>query len=344
MPLLRIGACSLGLAWLAGCAEPPTHAPTSDPTPPPPSDTATTSPTAVAPSDIEPPIVAYGTPVIEVARVVREGPKAQIRLRWSKVEGAKKYEVQVSKVLTFSRTAAEASSPKPGFASRWIEPSVYFWRVRAIGNAGTGAYTDVQVLDATKTGARGKRLAKPVEVAESIEPMTALASSKNGPPLRLVWRKPEHQAIVTTTPVAIEGLATRGTVVEIRGTPPVTVDATFSISIALIHGRNDLVLIGKLGDQVKRIERSIYYADPIRLGPIRDRFEALRKQLEEIGSIRDELSQTIKSLESRLKTTSADSTGVAEIKTEMERITQIRKEIDGEVGKAIKELDQLLGS
>jgi hypothetical protein len=330
----------LGLSWLVGCAEPASAPAAGDAIPPrAPADPMPATPEE--PLEVEPQILAYGTPAIEEARVVRKGPKAQIRLRWGKVAGAKKYEVQVSKALTFSRATAGASTPKLIFASRWLEPSVYFWRVRAAGDAGLGAWTDVQVLDATRTGSRGKRVARPAEPMEPVEPPPPVVDN-NAPPLRLVWRKPQHQAIVTSNPVTLEGVATRGTTVEIAGVPPVTVEAAFAIVVKLTHGRNDLVLVGKLGDQVKRIERSIYYADPAKLEPIRTRFEAVKRQLEEIGAIRDELNDTIRSLEARMKK-APEEAGMAEMKAEVERITQIRKEIDGEVGKAIKELDALLG-
>ena len=93
----------VGLIAAAACSEPaPLSAPgVGDPVAPA-ADPAPAAPET--PPETEPAIVAYATPVVEEAFVVRKGPKAQIRLRWSKVEGAKKYEVQISKFLTFSRS------------------------------------------------------------------------------------------------------------------------------------------------------------------------------------------------------------------------------------------------
>ncbi|MBI5510445.1 MAG: hypothetical protein HY903_16940 [Deltaproteobacteria bacterium] len=322
--------------------------PPSDPAPPaaaPRGPAPITPPAAPLSEDDEPDVVAYATPVIKEARVVRRGPKAQIQLHFEKVKGASKYEIEVSKVLTFGRSAIAVAVSGPRFASRWIDPGVYFWRLRAVGPAGVGAYTNVQVLDATLThtanaGRRAPRPAETVEAPLPPEPVVVEPAAK-ALALRLVWRRPDHQAIVTTNPLKVEGVATRGATVQVGDGTPVTVDASFTIAVPVVHGKNDLVLVARLGDQSKRLERTVYYADLTRLAPIRDRFEALKKQLAEIAAIRDELDQTVKSLESRLGKTPAQSAGMGDIKAEMDRITAIRKQIDAEVSKAIAELDRL---
>jgi len=275
--------------------------------------------------------------------VTRQG-----KLRWSEVEGASRYHVQLAKTLTFSRPIVDKNPRKTRVVAKRVDPAIYFWRVRAVGDAGEGAFTGVQVLDATKTGRRGsragRRVARRVEddAAADAEVADTPPSSKKAPPLRLVWRQPGHRSVVTKNPIQIKGVATRGTTVRLGEAAPIEVASTFSIPVTLKHGRNDLVLVGQLGSQSKTLRRSIWYADPTKLAPIRERFETVRTQLEEIGSIRDELEDTVKTLETRLAKAKS-SEAVDELKAEMTRIRQIRREIDKEVNTAIAELDQLLG-
>jgi hypothetical protein len=256
--------------------------------------------------------------------------------------------VQVAKTLTFSRPIVDKETPKLRLGRGRLDPAIYFWRVRALGDAGEGAFTGVQVLDATQTGRRASRARRRIERrtadidAAAVAPGTAKTGRKRQP-LRLVWRQPEHRAVVTQNPIQVKGVATRGTRIKLGDAEPIEVISTFAIPVPVHHGRNDLVLVGQLGDQSKTLRRSVWYADPKKLAPIRERFEALRAQLAEIGAIRDELEDTVKTLESRLA--KAKSTeAMEELKSEMARIRQIKREIDKEINTAISELDQLLGA
>ncbi len=291
-----------------------------------------------APPPFEPEIVAYRAPVIEEAQVVRRGKKVSLRLNWASVNGASSYQTQISKVLTFQRNSQEGVTRKPRFVAKRLSPGVYFWRVRAIGDAGEGAWSDVQVLDATVTGKKSKRNL----VVADISPETKVTqATQEIEAMRLVWQQPRHRAVVTKSPIHVEGVATSGTKLQINTLTPITVDSTFDVAIDLEHGRNELVMTGTLDDQQKTLRRVVYYADPEKLAPIRQRFEELRKQLEEIAAIRGELTETARTLESRLKRTD-DKDSIAEIKEEMDHITQIRREIDQEINSALGNLDELL--
>jgi hypothetical protein len=318
---------------------------------------------------VEPEIVVYAPPQIEDALVRRAGKRVTLRLRWSKIEGASTYQVQVSKLLTFTRAVKDTTVKKTLLMAPRLEPAVYFWRVRAIGVAGEGTWSDVQVLDATQSGQRGARKAR-VAMApededdlESPDPVPARASAPvSAPvpaaagvagdgadsavadttlPLRLVWRLPLHQSVSTKTPVMAEGVATRGTEVRIGAASPITVTSTFSLPVPLTHGRNDLTLVATLGTQRKSLTRVVFYADPAKLAPIRERFEELRSQLDEIGAIRDELATTMRSLDATLKR-AKDQSRATELEAEMTRINEIRREIDAEINNAIADLDKLL--
>ncbi len=285
----------------------------------------------------------YPSPMVEEARALRRGRKVSLRLVWAAVEGnGLQYQAQVSRTLTFSRRVKEGQVRKTRYIARKLEPMVYFWRVRAVGELGDGAWSDVQVLDATRSGRRGRRrLVAAAEVNLPREPV-AVRKGRN-PPLRLVWRKPLHRMVTTKSPVLVEGVATRGTLVNVGGRTEVEVASTFSVPYALAHGRNPIAVVGRLGDQEKSLQRVVYYADPARLAPIRERFEELRGQLEEIAAIRDELAETVASLEARLHE-ERDEALVAEIKAEVGRVAQIRREIDREINTAIGDLDRLLTS
>lgn len=325
----------LGMVALGACQRMP--APSADS----PNDRMLAQPSDAAAVivETEPAIVAYSTPVVEELLALRDGERVQIRIRWSKVEGATGYDVQLSKTLTFLRNAVETTVGKPRFVSRPLEPAVYFVRVRAVGDAGTGAFTDAQVLDGTSSGASAREVAAEIPDASVSPP--SLEPPTTPPLLRVVWRQPESQAVVTTPSVQVEGVATRGAVIRVNEGAPLLVEASFVIAVPLNEGRNTLHLAAELAGQKRHLSRSVYYADPARLAPIRERFEALRKQLAEIGAIRDELTLTIQGLEARVAA-ARPAGSLGELKQEIERISVIRQEIDREVDKAVDELDHLL--
>lgn len=299
-------------------------------------------------AETRPSLAAYGTPSIEGAEVTRQGRRIRIRLEWGKVEGAARYRVQVAKTLTFSRPVVDQVTPKLRVTPGRLEPAIYFWRVCAIGDVGEGAFTGVQVLDATQTGHRDSRARRRIERrAANGEPAAAatapVKAGRRTPTLRLAWRHPEQRSVVTTNPIQVTGVATRGTMVRLNDAEPIEVVSKFAISVRLRHGRNDLVLVAELGDQSKTLRRSIWYADPAKLAPVRERFEALRAQLDEIGAIRDELEETFRTLESRIAEAKS-AAAMDELVSEMNRIKEIRRDIDTEINAAISELDQLLGS
>jgi hypothetical protein len=293
--------------------------------------------------------VAYESPVLAEPRATRRQNKAALHLRWSAVEGADGYQVQISKTLTFQRPVVETRARKPQWRVR-LQPGIYFWRARAVGEAGEGAWSSAQVLDATpsegqsrhKPVARARSGLQKAELSASEGLATSAAAKLPAEPLEVVWKAPAHRSIVTESPITVAGAATRGSTVQVNSYHPQRVTSTFSFSLPLTHGRNDIVLTSRFGAAQKTLRRVVYYADPSRLAPIRARFEALRNQLDEIGTIRTELVKTARSLESRLDTAS-DQRVVAEIKIEMQRITHIRRQIDREINKAISDLDGLLG-
>ncbi len=144
-------------AWLAaclliggqGCEEPAASAaaalePVEDP-----EMAAQPQPTVQGPQAPEP----YAPELLTRKRVV------DVRFEWPAVPGARSYQVQVSKMLTFTRLRADLRTTVTEQSVVGIKPGVYFWRICAAGDAGSGepACSRKAVLNASleRRGVRG---------------------------------------------------------------------------------------------------------------------------------------------------------------------------------------------
>jgi hypothetical protein len=109
----------------------------------------------------EPALAAYATPGPGVTKVVRRGKQAQLSVGFLPVEGARAYEVQVSRALTFSHVVAGREVTASPVRILGLPPGIYFVRTRALGPAGDGAWGSVQVIDATWTHSIKRRGVSP---------------------------------------------------------------------------------------------------------------------------------------------------------------------------------------
>lgn len=293
-------------------------------------------PAVLAAQDMAPALVAYSTPVVKEAQAIKKGRTMNLRLEWRRVSGASRYQVQVSKLLTFKTNVHNAVVTKAREVVRKMKPGIYFWRVRAMGKNGKGSFCQVQILDATRsTVPKRARAKRPPKVTP---PMPTEKDLK----MRIVWRKPVERSVSTEKVIMLEGVATRGTEIRIEGGTSAIVRASFSIPYTLHHGKNDIQLTATLDDEKKEMTRVVYYAEPSKLDPIRERFGALQMELKEIDAIRRELSSTIRTLERRIEKTK-DKAMVHELREELNHITTIQTEIEMQLDRAFKEMEGLLG-
>jgi hypothetical protein len=104
-------------------------------------------------------------------------------LTWSKVAGADRYEIQISKSKKFSQLVAQDIVTEPAFKWRAPEPGLYYWRVKALSESfKDGLYTKTQELKV--------QLAPPQMLSQALivdEVPDILLLEAAPPPLHLKW-------------------------------------------------------------------------------------------------------------------------------------------------------------
>ena len=74
----------------------------------------------------------------------------RVIFRWSRMEGAQEYRVQVGKTLLFSPAAFDERTQKPFMDVRieQLPPRLYYWRVAVVGKDGEeSGFSSVRILN-----------------------------------------------------------------------------------------------------------------------------------------------------------------------------------------------------
>jgi len=104
-------------------------------------------------------------------------------LRWSKVAGADRYTLQISRNRQFTDIIVSETLPRTSFTWRNIEPGTYYWRAKGLSeNFKDGLYTAVQQLQIN--------LAPPQQLSQALivdEVPDQLLLTAAPPPLLLKW-------------------------------------------------------------------------------------------------------------------------------------------------------------
>jgi predicted nucleic acid-binding Zn-ribbon protein len=147
--------------------------------------------------------------------------------------------------------------------------------------------------------------------------------------------------VVTNRTLSVEGSATAGATISLTGAASVTAKPTYALQIALTPGKNELRLTATLGTQQKQLTRVVYFADPARLEPVKERFVAVQRELHELAGLKRELESTVAGLKARLAQ-AGDAQASTELETELTSIEEARRQLDTDVANALRELDDLL--
>ncbi|MEO0811902.1 MAG: hypothetical protein AAFY60_03495, partial [Myxococcota bacterium] len=257
----------------------------------------------------------------------------------SPVVDAGAYEVQVARNLTFASTSSEARVRKRQHTTPVLPLGLYFVRVRAVGDAGSGPWSAAKAI-APRAGEPDQGDEPVVLASRSVEPLAPEpAAPRAKKPLALrIFGLPDR-TFSQAPSITIRGRSVAGARVSAGGVA-VQASPEFALTVKLVHGRNDLVLEATRADERVERTRVVYYADPRKVQKDLAKLRVLRQQLDDLRAIQNEVRATSRELKGALK--GAPAAEAKAIETELDEVERASAELEREIGRAFDSVQSLL--
>ncbi|MEO1303205.1 MAG: hypothetical protein AAFV36_08500 [Myxococcota bacterium] len=277
-------------------------------------------------------------PSIQLADAMRRGRRIKLRLKWSSVKDAERYEVQLSRSLTFAAISFSVTTKKRALTTRAMASGLYFVRVRGLGDGGPGAWSAARAVAARS---RGRARYRPLPRLPNRGDKPPQARQKDTPvsPLTLRLTRAEARILSSAPSIELTGEATKGARVEANGRSTIATPA-FALTVKLEHGRNDVTVSAQRGKERRETKRVVYYADPRQVQKQLSELTALRKQLDELRQLQREIHAA--SVQVQRAQSGASSKEVDELGAELAEIEVLATQLRAEIDRAFEGVQRLL--
>jgi hypothetical protein len=286
-----------------------------------------------------PPLQPIYAPKLQKTKAVWNNDRIQALLKWKPSKDALRYQIQLSRSVTFSRLLVNKRTNKPRYFLRSLKPCLFFWRVRVIDRFGGGPFSTARMLDASQFSKQfWQNRSKKSLIREKLRALI----TKNRMPVEedgvlLDWLEPPPDSISTMKKITIGGKTHPGTIISVGDSSIKSKNGIFTLDIELKPGKNIITVTASRRGLKKAESQTLYYLPPIDLAKFKTKYAELNKQLFKFQIVQAELQHSIRLLQHRLQN-AQDTPQAAELKKELEEIEKVHSSLDDEIENVMEDI------